>query len=729
MAKELTSGERQVFTTPSSLASRMGVVKANAGDPVELATSELGKTLNFIAKQKAIQAEEKWKADVKVSSLEKISKFSQDYRYNPSDFINNATGFRDGLLESAPKAFRDWTRTYLAQLITTHSNQIIDATWKRDQKELLLKNTESNESEISRISSLIMDTPWQDHTKLWEEINTATLQDMDDSYRAIYETIPTEFRNANMPTPDEQRELWKKQLEGTRNASIATKIMHDAIEVDKQRIADGILVGDEINGWVGPSAVDDALVLIKEMMLGYEMNGITGRKEVIEEFQLKGGSLATESRLDGPWAYVDLDRVERTVVNHNTVKIAEDIATKYKTESAALTNQQTEILNNEIELFTGGGPGAVNDTFTLFNTELEVENYITQNFVGASTEKQDKIKDAWRVAHAVVRHHKETLIKIENGGQTFGNAVDNIVRESASMGITVKKEDIELALADRMIGYVLGNLRGDPYLDVSKVGFEENGNPTSELIALGQVSQRYGYIHPSLQSVLQSAGQINIKENPEAIISLANVVGYLQDRAGAVPANTDFAVWIPLLELNTRLTFMSGSPTGSVMTKDKLLERYLMQVNPSRTDLDEKIAIIDKVLKADTTWSGTSEDTLKSPEVVFEDEIYKALKKEIDKQWTSGLAWNNFGLSILRDVLGMQDYPFKGMVPDSPEDLNFYMDSVMPLFKDLVTQHLAWSYSEAGHIMPSNIQNHFQLAVQGAINEITKKGFKWEKIN
>ena len=74
MAKELTSGERQVFTTPSSLASRMGVVKANAGDPVELATSELGKTLEFIAKRKSIQAEEKWKADVKVSSLEKISK-------------------------------------------------------------------------------------------------------------------------------------------------------------------------------------------------------------------------------------------------------------------------------------------------------------------------------------------------------------------------------------------------------------------------------------------------------------------------------------------------------------------------------------------------------------------------------------------------------------------------------------------------------------------------------
>lgn len=52
MAKELTSGERQVFTTPSSLASRMGVVKGQSGDPVELATSELGKHLTLLQSKK-----------------------------------------------------------------------------------------------------------------------------------------------------------------------------------------------------------------------------------------------------------------------------------------------------------------------------------------------------------------------------------------------------------------------------------------------------------------------------------------------------------------------------------------------------------------------------------------------------------------------------------------------------------------------------------------------------
>ena len=268
MAKELTSGERQVFTTPSSLASRMGVVKANAGDPVELATSELGKTLSFIGKQKAVQAEEKWKADVKVSSLEKISKYAQDNRYDPAEFLNLATGHRDGLLESSPKAFKQWTRTYLAQLITTHSNQIIDATWKRDQKELLLKNKESNSSEMNYMSSLLLETPWQDHTKLFEEKFSAHLQDMIDSYTAVYNTIPTSERTG-MPTPIEQGRIWKAELEQSRNLSIAQKMIMDAVEIDKQRISDGILVGDEISGWVGPSAVDDALKLVNEMMLQY----------------------------------------------------------------------------------------------------------------------------------------------------------------------------------------------------------------------------------------------------------------------------------------------------------------------------------------------------------------------------------------------------------------------------------------------------------------------------
>lgn len=111
----------------------------------------------------------------------------------------------------------------------------------------------------------------------------------------------------------------------------------DAVEIDKQRIADGILVGDEISGWVGPSAVDDALSLINEMMLGYEMNGISGRKEIFEK-----NNVAAPGGMDGPWSFIDLDQVERFTIKTNTIMHADNLVKQYKTESAALTNHQKQ---------------------------------------------------------------------------------------------------------------------------------------------------------------------------------------------------------------------------------------------------------------------------------------------------------------------------------------------------------------------------------------------------
>ena len=724
MAKELTSGERQVFTTPSSLASRMGVVKANAGDPVELATSELGKTLNFIAKQKAIQAEEKWKADVKVSSLEKISEMSRDYRYSPSDFINNATGFRDGLLESAPKAFRDWTRTYLAQLITSHSNTIFNETWKRDQKELLLKNTESNKAEMNSMHSILLQAPWQEHTKLFEEQFSARLQEMIDSYTSIYNSIPTTERTG-MATPIEQAKIWKTELEQSRNISIAQKMIMDAVEIDKQRIADGILVGDEINGWVGPSAVDDALKLVNEMMRQYEIHGITGRKEVIHEWKYL--EAARPYDIDGPWSFIDLDQVERFTIKTNTIMHADNLVQQYKTESAALTNHQKTVLSNNIELATSGGQGSINDTFALLDKESDVKHFIDTSLVGALQPQIDKVYDSWRTAKKIVSLFPQMLKK----GATFDSSVDSIMTELKHDGIIANEEEVKLALANHYVGHFLLQSTGSPYLNVSNVGFMKNTEgeivgPSHELIAVSEFSKKFGYIHPRLRSILESAGSINVRDNKEAIFNLAQVVGYLHERSGMIPRDGKFTVWEPLLELHEGLKYLQENPIGNVMTKDYLVDKYLVKVNDIDTDLDERIERINKAITADTTWSKQIDDS-EELKTNFDQRIENELYKLIDNQQKSGSLWNNFGLSILREIFGMEDYPLKGMVPMKKEDLNMYMEDVLPLFKEMVITHIAYSYGKGSSILPSNIEEHIKLAVEGAANELGNNGYLFEE--
>ena len=721
MAKELTSGERQVFTTPSSLASRMGVVKGQSGDPVELATSELGKTLNFIAKQKAVQAEEKWKADVKVSSLETISKFSQDYRYNPSDFINNATGFRDGLLESAPKAFKDWTRTYLAQLITSHSNTIINETWKRDQKELLLKNTESNKAEMNSMHSILLQAPWQEHTKLFEEQFSARLQEMIDSYTSIYNSIPTTERTG-MATPIEQAKIWKTELEQSRNISIAQKMIMDAVEIDKQRIADGILVGDEISGWVGPSAVDDALSLINEMMLGYEMNGISGRKEIFEK-----NNVAAPGGMDGPWSFIDLDQVERFTIKTNTIMHADNLVKQYKTESAALTNHQKTVLSNNIELATSGGQGSINDTFALFDKESDVKHFIDTSLVGADQAQIDSVYDSWRTAKKIVSLFPQMLEK----GATFDSNVESILTELKYDGINIDsntRKEVELAIANHYVGHFLLQSTGSPYLNVSNVGFMTNDSgdvigPSNELIAVGEFAKKFGFVHPQLKTIMQSAGNINVKENPNAIMNLAQVVGYIHDTNSLIPKNMKFQTWEPLLELYHGLQYLASDPQGTVMNKDFLIENYLMKVNPDATDLDERIERINRALTADTTWSNQIDDSDRTV-TTFDERIKEELYKTIDKNANANLLW---GVpAALREMLGFDEYPWKEMTDIPYKDRNMFMEDMLPIFKEFVIMHLAQSYGKAAHIAPSNIESHIDLAVQGAINELGNQGYMFE---
>ena len=732
MAKELTSGERQVFTTPSSLASRMGVVKANAGDPVELATSELGKTLEFIAKRKSIQAEEKWKADVKVNSLREISKFSQDFRYNPSEFINKATGFRDGLLESAPKAFRDWTRTYLAQLITGHSNQIIDSTWKRDQKELLLKNKESNSSEMNDMDSILLEAPWQEHTKLFEEQFSARLQEMIDSYTAVYNTIPTS-EQTGMPTPIEQGRIWKAELEQSRNLSIAQKMIYDAVEIDRQRIADGILVGDEINGWVGPSAVDDALKLVNEMMRQYEIHGITGRKEVIDEWKYL--EAARPYDIDGPWSFLDLDQVERMAIKDNTLKHAESLVKQYKIESAALTTIETSNLDQTFELLTGGGQGAINDIFSNPEKLSDVTTFFDTNFVGATPAQRTEFINAWKIAQTVERFGKLTFKKIDliekndegisTGGLTFIQARDAIMIESANWGNGVTEEQATKQLQNYITGMHLTGFGLQPYLDLSKVTFVRDASgtsvPSQELIALGNIVHKYGWVNDSLLSMLEGASQLNPKneEDKAAIINMAMVVGNLNDRAGMIPANIKFSTWKPLLTLHKQLKFLASNPEESVFTKDRLLERYLVTVAPDRATLDNKMAMVkDAFAEWNIHLEGREKETS-----TFEKTVQNYLLEHVKKQIVDEKPIINL-FSGLREIFGFQDYPLKGMVPKSYIDAKFHVKKLLPLWQDLVEQHLVWSYGDASDILPSTIEDNLQDALEAALHEIGNQGWK-----
>ena len=577
---------------------------------------------------------------------------------------------------------------------------------------------------MNYMSSLLLETPWQDHTKLFEEKFSAHLQDMIDSYTAVYNTIPTSERTG-MPTPIEQGRIWKAELEQSRNLSIAQKMIMDAVEIDKQRISDGILVGDEISGWVGPSAVDDALKLVNEMMLQYEIHGITGRKEAIDEWKYL--EAARPYDIDGPWSFLDLDQVERMAIKNNTIIHADNLVKQYKTESAALTNHQKTVLSNNIELATSGGKGSINDTFSLLDKESDVKYFIDTSLVGADQAQIDSVYDSWRTAKKIVSLFPQMLEK----GATFDSNVESILTELKYDGINIDfntRKEVELALANHYVGHFLLQSTGSPYLNVSNVGFTTNDSgdvigPTNELIAVGEFAKKFGFVHPQLKTIMQSAGNINVKENPNAIMNLAQVVGYIHDTNSLIPKNMKFQTWEPLLELYHGLQYLASDPQGTVMNKDFLIENYLMKVNPDATDLDERIERINRALTADTTWSNQIDDSDRTV-TTFDERIKEELYQTIDKNAKANLLW---GVpAALREMLGFDEYPWKEMTNIPYKDRNMFMEDMLPIFKEFVIMHLAQSYGKAAHIAPSNIESHIDLAVQGAINELGNQGYMFE---
>ena len=716
MAEQLSVGKREVFTTASSLASRMGVVAGQTGDPVAIASSQLGKTLDTLAKRKLVQQEENWKNNLKAEALKTITGYANENRYDPSNFMNQASAYSDGIIESAPKAFKAWSKGYLASIITQESNTIIDATWKRDNQEAIMNMYTGNASELNNMLDQINKADSFNHTTLYGENIMPRLSEMHASYEKLWNTLPTNMRGSEMMPlpPDEMLKQWKTALEEGRIKSVVSEMIERAIEVDKERIANGVLVGNEIDGWVGESAVTETLKLIKEGMLDYEMNGF-------DEF----GS----NELTGPFTFTDVDNDKRSEISKNIESHADALVNDHKVESAALTHREQSELAENINLATGGGAGALNDTFSLFETETQLDKYISENFVGASENQIKQIKDSWRVAHIV---KNEGSVNFSKKGISFTGAADTIVAKAKTAGITITLEEGQLQLANHIAGYGMAGMQeGIPYWDVSKVGFNEKGEPSNELIVLTNMAQQLGYLHPAFHSFINNSHEINIDENPEAIFSLANTVGFINSRSGYVPEDVEKArSWNALLQLSKQLEFLqSAEAGGTVMTKEKLLERYKMQINPDTTTLDEKLEKIDRAISADTNRAKEGVQTVFDG-VTFDEAVTNELYDMIDEAAKDNLLWGNLGLTHIKRFFGWTDEgadAISEMISDDWADLNFQLEEMMPVFKDLVMHHLAGHYASPGEIMPSTIKEHWRSAVVGALKEMGNQGWMFSE--
>ena len=76
------------------------------------------------------------------------------------------------------------------------------------------------------------------------------------------------------------------------------------------------------------------------------------------------------NELTGPFTFTDVDNDKRSEISKNIESHADALVNDHKVESAALTHREQSELAENINLATGGGAGALNDTFSLFETSV-----------------------------------------------------------------------------------------------------------------------------------------------------------------------------------------------------------------------------------------------------------------------------------------------------------------------------------------------------------------------
>ena len=110
----LTTGKRQVTTTASSVANRMGVVPAYSGDPVSTIAKVATEKLDFFAKRQASLEEAKYKADLEIKTSKFINSKAREHFNDPKTFTATTDSYIESLVNEAPTRYKSWTKSMIS---------------------------------------------------------------------------------------------------------------------------------------------------------------------------------------------------------------------------------------------------------------------------------------------------------------------------------------------------------------------------------------------------------------------------------------------------------------------------------------------------------------------------------------------------------------------------------------------------------------------------------------
>tara|TARA_X000001382_G_scaffold72052_1_gene50247 strand:+ start:2391 stop:4529 length:2139 start_codon:yes stop_codon:yes gene_type:complete len=585
----LKVGERKVYTTPSSLANRMGVVKGQTGDGFAYAAEAVAKTLDGFAKRQAVVEEENWKNDFKLKTYQSLSKFARENPSSPTDYMAQSSSYIETSLSEAPDKFKSWAKSYAGMMSAQNFNGISLQAIKKKQIEAVTLFNESSSSEIADMNDLILNTNASDNlldyerklveskddfkglypnfTTLFGENILPRISELVTSYTKLYNSLDPSFLS-QMDSPEEYMRKLKIGFEQSRVIADDKQLLDQAIALEKEGF-----IGSKVTGWTSIGAVDKALALIGEKAENYL-------------FEPDGGDS------DGPFVFRDTTQEERQKIKEARLDWATKYGNEFKQAEDTLTNIESANIKLAVSSSSNYDVGALNDARTDWSME-EYNSYIQENFYGASAEQLSVLNNAY-IEGQITRE----AIKLND---SFDTTIGSISSQLKTMGINVTSEklsQIKLNIINsKMVGYMKqidpesNGIFNPNAFNINTIVMEAGDGPvvidnlSASFQAAINLASAEGIIHPQLKNMMNTATRINTNDLSDInqLYKLAEINNQLTTRFGSSVNLMDFKTQDAL-----EIFWNDVSNKPDNIDLKFYADKYLSIINPDATDYDEK---------------------------------------------------------------------------------------------------------------------------------------------
>lgn len=598
----LKVGERKVYTTPSSLANRMGVVKGQTGDGFAYAADAIAKTLDGFAKRQAVVEEENWKNDFKLKTYQSLSKFARENPSSPTDYMAQSSSYIETSISEAPDKFKSWAKSYAGMMSSQNFNNISIKAINKKQMEAKKLFKESAINEIADMNDLILNTSPTDFiketdlitgekkeiyngesfTKLYGENILPRISELVTSYTKLYNSLEPNFLT-DMVTPEQYMRSLKVGFEQSRVIASAKDFLDQAISLQSEGY-----IGSKVTGWTSEGAVDKAMDILGEDMEKYLFN-----PDAAEDA--------------GPFTFTDTSAEERSLIKNEVMSWANTYYKEFKVAEKTLTNLEEANLEISITNDTNYGFNALNSS-TKFWTDDEFNTYVQQNYYEkATTEQLIILRNAYN--EGVITRN---AIELNNNFLTTVGSIQAQLNNYSSE----KKAQIELnVINSRMSNYMLqlnksrdnvdthnnGVVNPNDFnVDVIVIKNEQTGKLTmvdvlpDSFQAAVNLASIENVVHPQLKNMLQSSLNVNTESTSDLnqLYKISQIHSNLVNRFGTSLDLVDNTVISDSL-----LDFWKDVKNKPDDISLKFYgEKFLSKVNPNATNYDEKKALIINIM-------------------------------------------------------------------------------------------------------------------------------------